>query len=256
MKELVISDQFKYWPICSIAWYATRENLMHASLATWYKYVKIMGLKSHRITKKKRYPQGITASTPNEKWHADITIVKTLDGIKNYVYLLMDNYSRYIINWRVEPVVSGKIRVETIKEAYQQNTEDNKNVDLIIDGGPENNNGEMDKYLCSETINISKLIAMKDIPYSNSLIEAQNKLIKYWYLFKCHYNDIDELRKVLDWIIYDYNNKRPHNSLRGLTPNEAYNGRTFDITAIKLKTEQAKQKRLIENRKNQCEICK
>lgn len=28
LKELVSSERFKYWPICSLAWYAARENLL------------------------------------------------------------------------------------------------------------------------------------------------------------------------------------------------------------------------------------
>jgi len=68
----------------------------------------------------------------------------------------------------------------------------------------------MDNYIGCEGINISKLVALKDIPYSNSQIEAQNKLIKYRYLFKCQYQDIYALRKALEWIIQDYNHKRLH----------------------------------------------
>jgi len=147
IKELVSSDRFQYWPICSLAWYAKTKDLLHVSLSTWYKYVRKLGLNRLRIKKKKPYPKGITAVSPNQIWHADITVVKSLDGIKNYVYLLMDNYSKYIINWRVEPVVSGGIRTQTIKEGYQEHIKGCKNLQLIIDGGPENNNHNMDGQL-------------------------------------------------------------------------------------------------------------
>ncbi len=255
IKELVSSDKFQYWPICSLAWNASRKDLLHVSLSTWYKYVRKLGLNRLRIKKKKPYPKGILAVSPNQIWHADITVVKSLDGIKNYVYLLMDNYSKYIINWRVEPVVSGEIRTQTIKEGYQEHIKGCKNLQLIMDGGPENNNHNMDNYIDSDGINISKLIVLKDIPYSNSLIEAQNKLIKYRYLFKCQYQDIHALRKALEWIIPDYNHQRPHNSLNGLTPHEAYTGKQINITVQKEKIKRAKQIRVIENRKNLCCIC-
>jgi putative transposase len=255
IKELVSSEQFKYWPICSLAWYATRENLLHISLATWYKYIHILGLNRTRIRKKKRYPTGIVATETNQIWHADITVVKSLDGLKSYVYLLMDNFSKYIINWRIEPVVSGEIRVQTIMDGYQQHINQNKDVQLIVDGGPENNNHKMDVYLNSSEINIQKLIALKDIPFSNSLIEAQNKILKYRYLFKYQYQDIGALRNALDWIIPDYNDQRPHNSLKGLTPYEAFTGKTFDIEEHSDKMKQSKQNRLTENKKRLCEIC-
>ncbi len=195
IKEPVSSDKFQYWPICSLAWYASRKNLLHVSLSTWYKYVRKLGLSKLRIKKKKSYTKGISAVFPNQVWHADITVVKSLDGMKNYVYLLMDNYSKYIINWRLESVVSGEIRTYTIKEGYQEHIKGLKNLQLIMDGGPENNNHNMDNYIGSEGINISKLVAQKDIPYSNSQIEVQNMLIKYRYLFKCQFQDIYALHK-------------------------------------------------------------
>jgi len=179
LKELALDEQFKFWSTSSLAWYARRENRLHISLATWYKYIRKLGIKLPRRPKKKRHPKGTTATAPNQIWHADITVVKRLDGLKNYVYLLMDNYSKYIINWRVEPVVSGQIRMQTIKDGYENYLSSNKNIQLIIDGGPENNNIEMDDYLSCDGINIQKLIGLKDIPQSNSLIEAQNRLLKY-----------------------------------------------------------------------------
>ncbi len=255
LKELVSSEQFKYWPICSIYWYAARENLLHISLATWYKYVHILGLNSARVSKKKSYPTGIVTRAPNQIWHADITVVKSLDGIKNYVYLLMDNFSRYIINWRVEPIVTGEIRVQTIMDGYREHMGQNQDLQLIIDGGPENNNHKMDEYVNSSEINIRKLVALKDVPFSNSLIEAQNKILKYRYLFKCQYQDIRALRNALEWIIPDYNNQRPHNSLKGLTPYEAFTGKAFDIEGHSVKMKQSRQNRITENKKRLCAIC-
>jgi len=120
----------------------------------------------------------------NQLWHADITIVKTKDNIKHYVYLLMDNFSKFILSWRIEPYVSGKVRMETIREAYNTFARDSQTIYLITDGGPENNNLEMSNFVNSKEVYIKPVIAFKDISFSNSLIEAQNKLFKYRYLFR------------------------------------------------------------------------
>ncbi|MBI9064938.1 MAG: hypothetical protein JEZ14_23325 [Marinilabiliaceae bacterium] len=32
LKELALSEQFKYWPTCSLAWYAKRENRLHFTI--------------------------------------------------------------------------------------------------------------------------------------------------------------------------------------------------------------------------------
>ncbi|MCF8380820.1 MAG: hypothetical protein K9H49_14705 [Bacteroidales bacterium] len=191
MKNLLLNERFKFWPICSIAYYALREKLLSVSLATWYLYHKKLGIARPLIPKKKKHSIGIRASLPNQVWHADITIVKTQDNIKHYVYLLMDNFSKYILNFRVEAFVSGKVRMETIRETYNKHIMNSQEVSLIVDGGSENNNSEINELTNNNTIRLNKIIALKDIPFSNSLIEAQNKLLKYRYLFRQEYSNIE-----------------------------------------------------------------
>jgi len=55
-------------------------------------------------------------------------------------------------------------------------------IDPIVGGGPENNNSAVATRL--ESIPLKKLIAGGDLTYSNSLIEAVNKILKYRYLFR------------------------------------------------------------------------
>ncbi|MBI9064936.1 MAG: transposase [Marinilabiliaceae bacterium] len=145
--------------------------------------------------------------------------------------------------------------MQIIRDGYQNFSAQTKDVQLMIDDGPENNNKEMDSYTSSDGINIQKLIGMKDIPQSNSLIEAQNKLLKYQYLFKHQYENINQLRNLLNWVIEDYNNIRPHHALKGLTPSEAYTGKTTDEKELRLKMKQAKQNRITQNTKISCGIC-
>jgi putative transposase len=257
MKQLVADERFRYWPVCSIAYFALRKNILNISLSTWYHYINKLGIAKPVLIKKKAQGPGICANRPHEIWHADIMVMKTLDGIKNYLYFLMDNYSRLIINWRAELRVSGKIRLETIEEAYNKYyTDSDEDIILLVDGGVENNNFEVESFIRSDEINLRKLIAQKDIRFSNSVIEAQNKLIKYRYLFKQDFRDIHDLRKGLEWIVFDYNNNRPHISLRGLTPNEVATGEKVPKDMWYEQIIHAQMNRLAENRKELCSICK
>lgn len=79
------------------------------------------------------------------------------------------------------------------------------NVKLIVDGGTENNNIHIDNFIQQSKINMEKLIALKEIDYSNSMVEATNKTLKYRYLFPHHPNNKDELASTLDYGITDYN---------------------------------------------------
>ena len=176
--------------------------------------------------------------------------------MKYNIYLLMDNFSRFILNYQVSEKVSAKIRMGSIQQAYEQYINvPGEDVRLIVDRGVENNNRAVDDYISSEEVSVQKLIAGKDIKFSNSIVEAQNKIMKYRYLFKHDFKDIHELRNLLDWIIEDYQYKRPHHSLKGLTPYEALNETPLPKEQWTQQIQAAKRIRLQQNVKEPCEIC-
>lgn len=256
IKEMVTSRHFEHWPICSIAYYALRNGLVSVSLSTWYKYVVNLRVNRTRIPKKTNYEAGIRANHPHEVWHADITIVRGTNGIKYYVYIMMDNFSRFILNYQVSEEVSAMTRLMSIQQAFEQYVKhSHQDVRLIVDGGVENNNGADDEFLLSDDVAIQKLIAGKDIRFSNSIVEAQNKIIKYRYLFRHNVKDIHQLTQLLDRSVSDYNYLRPHYSLKGLTPFESLTGIQLPREIWKQKMQIARTKRLEMNSKEPCDIC-
>jgi len=60
-----------------------------------------------------------------------------------------------------------------------------------------------------ESIPLKKLIAGVDVSFSNSLIEAVNKILNYRYLFRGPIPDLEHLKSAVMNAIGDYNN-RPH----------------------------------------------
>jgi transposase InsO family protein len=156
----------------------------------------------------------------------DITIVRTLDGVKNYVYLIVDNYSRLILNWKVSDKCNGIIRTETIREAIQQefgtDLTPTPSIDLIVDGGTENNNSTVVEFIKKSHVDITKKIALTDIIQSNAMVEASNKILKYQYLFKEPQNNTDELKIHLKDAVYDFSQQRPHCMLGLYTPYEVH----------------------------------
>ena len=126
---------------------------------------------------------------------------------------------------------------------------------LLVDGGTENNNSLVDQYMNSEGVSLKKIIAGRDIQFSNSMVEAQNRLIKYNYLFKHPFRDLQELERILDWIIKDFNHIRPHHSLGGLTPFEALNGTILPCEQWKFQMHEARETRILENTSQSCGIC-
>jgi putative transposase len=124
-----------------------------------------------------------------------------------------------------------------------------------VDGGTENINQKVNDYIQSKGRRLIKLIAGKDIRFSNSMVEAQNRLIKYHYLFRHPFSSLSELNKLLEWIIQDYNHTRPHHSLGGLTPYEALNEITISTEDNSKLSKAVKSARVKENIEKSCGIC-
>ncbi|MDH5381434.1 MAG: DDE-type integrase/transposase/recombinase [Cyclobacteriaceae bacterium] len=137
MKRLLTDRQYSQWLIISLCYHAVRQGLLSTSLATGYKYNKLLGIRKHVFKRRNPYKKGLKATYPNQYWHADITIFKTLDNIKHHIYLIVDNYSRKILSWNMADRVCGEIRMQTLLEAWDT-AKPEKQVELVVDGGSEN----------------------------------------------------------------------------------------------------------------------
>jgi len=244
------------WPLNSLYFYGLRNKYITFSLSTFYKYAKLSGFfKNTPKNRHKNHCAGLRAEKINQYWHADVTIFKPVDNTKIYIYLIIDNFSRYILSWRASLELSAKIRFETITEAYQNfiTNNDKETINIIVDGGPENSLIPLHPI---DELSVKKIIAQQDIIFSNSMIEALNKQIKYRYLFQKELLDFNATVEHLKKSIPDFNDNRPYAPLHGLTPAEVYIGRLKpDKNMFKERIESAKQERYIENTSNPCPMC-
>lgn len=250
---MLTDPAFKFWTIISIAYYSIRNSILFVKPRTWYKYAKLFGITRPRAyNRRNKNKICIRASKPNQLIHADVTIFKSIDNIKCYLYFIVDNFSRKILSAIASLNLSGQIRFQTIKDTYEKFIQpDNDSAQLIVDGGTENNcNAEMD-YVGQPTISIKHIIAQQDIEFSNSIVEAVNKVMKYNYLFKEDIPDFETLEKKLSFYVDNYNS-RPHSSLDGLTPDEAYQGILLDKAKVKIRFQYAWSARLSENNLTRC----
>jgi len=79
------------------------------------------------------------------------------------------------------------------------------------------------------------------------MIEAVNKILKYRYLFRKPIPDLEHLQVAVSSAVLDYN-ARPHYALRGLSPDEVYQGKVFDEAEYRQNLRLARGQRLLVNR--------
>jgi transposase len=69
-----------------------------------------------------------------------------------------------------------------LQEAYLK-YKSKASITLVTDAGVENVNTAVQEFLNTTNQDIKHLIAQKDIPFSNSKIEAFNKIIKHQFYY-------------------------------------------------------------------------
>lgn len=228
-----------------------REGAAYMSLRTFYNYSQLLGYTNRRIPKAKR-KVGLRASRPKQILHMDVTVYKFQDNTKAYIYLIQDNFSRHILNWKISRVCNSTIALENLKEACQKyKLLEEENIDLIVDGGMENQ-GEVLKFLNNQSV-IKLKTALKDIPHSNSMIESANLQLKYYYLFPRGIIDYDTLLIEMPKIIYAREYERYRHYLGFRTPFETFKGVDIGMPEIDSNFKTAAVNRKIYNRRFACE---
>ncbi len=248
IKTYLTNPEYKGWSIISIYYQMLRDQRAYMSTATFYRYAHKLNLTKPRI-KKPKYPTGIRINTPGTLLHIDVTIFKLPDHTKVYLYVLIDNTSRYILNMTASLKYSPEVSVKNLRQGlskYQHpyNT-------LLCDGGIENK-GAVDDQL--QEYNIQKLIAQKDISFSNSMVEAVNKRIKYDFLYWQYFPNFSSLERYLPKLIAQYNEK-PHSALFGFTPKEVFNGCIPSRQNFSALIAHHKTKRVAKNTEASCVSC-
>ena len=100
MKKMLLDPELDHWPIVSIAASALRTKDLTASLYSWYKYARLLGItkKAHKGRVKKI---GLVATQPNEYFHVDTTYYPLIDEKKVCITFVMDNFSKMILGFHV-----------------------------------------------------------------------------------------------------------------------------------------------------------
>ncbi len=209
LKKYMNNPKYKIWCIRSVWGKAVRDGVISMAESTWHKYARKLGFSNERKpTMQKRKEGAYDASRPNETWHMDISQFKTFDNVIFYIYTVVDNFSRKILSYDISTKKSAKIRTETVKQAIENEfgvNLENQKLDLIVDGGSENNNKTIHKFIQDCQVQIDKKIALKDVTFSNSIVEGPYKIMKSYY-FRTKQILSTTIHQELAFFIDNYNN--------------------------------------------------
>ncbi len=228
---------------------------MFAAPGTWYRLIRERGWGRPRIRVHLAKPTtGVRATQPNELWHVDTTVIRLLDGTKVYLHAVIDNFSRRILAWRVTDAFAVVTTVAILRDAVNGAVARDGAPTVVADAGVENVNAGVDDLI--ESGMLSRVLALRDVTFSNSMIEAWWRTLKHQWLFLNTLDTTAAVRRLVAFYVAAHNTEIPHSAFRGQTPDEMYYSRGERIPEqLEMAKQQAREERVQTNRATSCGVC-
>ena len=163
---------------------------------------------------------------PNELWQTDFTYLKVIGWGWFYLSTILDDYSRYIIAWKLCTNMRAEDVTDTLDLALQASGCDRATVlhkpRLLSDNGSSYISGELADWL--EDQQMDHVRGAPYHPQTQGKIERWHQTLKNRILLENYYLPGDLCQKI-DAFVEHYNHRRYHESLQNLTPADVYFGR-------------------------------
>ena len=184
----------------------------------------------------------------NQLWQTDFTYLKVTGWGWYYLSTVLDDFSRYIVAWRLCPTMAAADVTATLDLALQASGLDQAATDrrprLLSDNGPSYVATELVEWLGQQGMSHTR--GKPYHPMTQGKIERWHLSLKSRILLENYYLPGDLERAVAAYVEH-YNHRRYHESLDNLTPADVYFGRGERILATRREIKRrtiAKRRRL------------
>lgn len=166
----------------------------------------------------------------NEMWQTDFTQFKVLDWGYYYLCTILDDYSRYILAWRLASTMGSTDVEETLRLAIAKT----KLTHIKVKHRPrllsDNGSAFISDYL-RQFLQRYKMNHVRGAPYhpqTQGKIERYHRSMKSIVKLDNYYAPTALEGAIANFVAY-YNNQRYHESLENVTPADVYFGRQQQI---------------------------
>ena len=230
MRDMVEDKSLRHLTTCALVRLARKLGRVYASQSCWFRIIRKHGWKRPRYRIYPAKPKvGIRAVNPNEIWHIDTSILKLIDGTRVYMHAIIDNFSRRILAWCVDPTFDTGVTAKLIVQAAKglKETTEHAVPQVYMDSGVENINADVAALIEANTI--KRVLAQVDIHFSNSMIESWWRQLKHQWLFLNTLDSVATVRKLVEFYVQQHNEHVPHSAFEGQTPDEMYFATGADV---------------------------
>jgi len=172
----------------------------------------------------------------NQLWQTDFSYLKVIDWGWYYLSTVMDDYSRYILAWRLCQTMMAEDVKKTLDMAIETTGVEHVHVvhrpRLLSDNGSAYVSKELKRYL--EVNEIRHIRTKPYHPMTQGKIERYHRSMKNLILLDHYYSPSELGERIREWVYY-YNNHRYHEAIDNVTPSDKYFGRDKEILKNRMK---------------------
>jgi len=234
VRELVVDvalDQPELTPR-ELAWHLTDTHEYFISESSVYRI-----LKAHDLVTS---PQFIVMSAADvfqnptrhvhELWQTDFTYFRVVGWGWYFLSTILDDYSRYIISWRLTTTMAASDVTDTLEDALKATGLTEARVHhkprLLSDNGPCYISKELREWLQDREMQHTRGAPYH--PMTQGKIERYHRSMKNVVKLEHYYFPWELEHAIEEWVTH-YNHERYHESLDNVTPADVYNGRKNEI---------------------------
>jgi transposase InsO family protein len=180
----------------------------------------------------------------HEMWQTDFTYLRVIGWGWYYLSTVMDDFSRFIIAYKLGPTMATTDVTETLDEALAltgvQSVRVRHRPRLLSDNGPAYVSKDLQNYLQEQGMTHTR--GRPYHPQTQGKIERYHRSMKNVVKLRHYYFPWELEAAVRDFVAY-YNHRRYHESLDNCTPADVYYGRHHEVLSERHKIKQLTMQR-------------
>jgi putative transposase len=187
-------------------------------------------------------------TAPNQLWQTDFTYLKVIGWGWLYLSTVLDDFSRYIIAWKLCTTMRSDDVTATLEQALKASGCDRAQVAhrprLLSDNGPSYIAGDLADWLTDRGMGHTRGAPFH--PQTQGKIERWHQTLKNRILLENYYLPGDLEAQIAAFVAH-YNHLRYHEAIANLTPADVYFGRgqTILLERERIKRQTIQNRRLI-----------
>lgn len=207
------------------------NEIVSASPSSFHRVMNEKGLTTDRTGKKKksgntRKPDRPELTGPNQRWCWDISYLRTfIKGVFIYLYLIIDEYSRKAISWRISKSLNKNEGMELVQTALEKEELKREQIEVLSlhnDRGAQMKANDFVKML--KDLGIEQNFSRPRTPNDNPFVESAFSIVKGESKYPGAFEDETDAIEYFNKYFACYNLERLHGGIGYVTPEQKHRG--------------------------------